>query len=204
VQIRNHIFWRNYNQRRSNLRNGTSFPQGFSVNDMVLGTGYTWEEMIVQGSAVGVVIRWTCDYDKATTDSDEENCSPTFTFLRLDDPNSALSVGYNFRYTHVFRTDENPEQQRDLFKVYGIRFVFLTSGIGRKFDFVTLFQSIGSGIGVFFISGYISDLLCVWVLPSAPYYRNKKYMNVDEQQEENERQQWNALLTREQLNKAYF
>jgi len=91
-----------------------------------------------------------------------------------------------------------------LYKVYGIRVLFLTSAVGRKFDIVVLLVKIGTGLGVMVIAHYLSDLICMWILPNSLYYRNKKYMNVDEQNKEIKRQQWRVFLTEEELNKAYF
>lgn len=110
--------------------------------------------------------------------------------------------------------EEEPQQLRDLFKLYGLRLVFLTFGIsfslfsskakGRKFDLVALVLSIGSGIGTMFIADYLSDTILIWFLPRSVFYRNRKYMNVDEQKKEERRQEWRRVLTPEQLNKAYF
>jgi len=154
--------------------------------------------MSVKGGAIALFIYWDCDFD-----FNSNECSPTFTFNRMDNPNSELSSGYNFRFANYFRIG-NGEEYRDLYKVYGIRFVFLNQGIARKFDFVLLGIQIGTGIGIMFIATYISDLICVWFLPSSPFYRNKKYMNVDEQKKESRRQEWKTVLTQDQLNKAYF
>jgi hypothetical protein len=67
-----------------------------------------------------------------------------------------------------------------------------------------LIISIGSTFGMMVLASYISDLLCMWVLPQSNYYRNKKFMNVDEQKKEIKRQEWLGILDQEQLNKAYF
>lgn len=69
---------------------------------------------------------------------------------------------------------------------------------------MTLVVHIGTGIGVLALADFISDTICMWLLPNSPYYRNKKYMNVDEQEKEKKRQLWRAYLTQDELNKAYF
>lgn len=44
----------------------------------------------------------------------------------------------------------------------------------------------------------------MWIGRKAAFYRNKKYMNVDEQKKELERQKWIHIINGEELNKAYF
>lgn len=73
---------------------------------------------------------------------------------RVDDPTKdKLSKGYNFRYAnHYYLPDtENVGQfkeYRDLYKVYGIRMIFLVSGTAGKFDVVPLLINIGSGLAL--------------------------------------------------------
>jgi len=63
---------------------------------------------------------------------------------------------------------------RDLYKVYGLRLILLTSAVGRKFDIVALVINVASAIGMLFLANYLSDLVCMWLLPISSYYRHKK------------------------------
>jgi len=199
IYLKNFVRWEEYGISRNNV-NGKKTPgyNFFTIDDLVKGTGYSFEDIAVKGAAVGVIVKWDCDFDRAA-----DRCQPSFDYRRLDNPNSLLSSGFNFRHTDVYRTDI-AQEQRDLIKVYGVRLVFLTAAVGRKFNLVRLLQNIGGGLGVLFFATYFSDLICMWLLPSSSFYRNKKYMNVDEQQKESKRQEWLSVLSPEKLNKAYF
>ena len=51
-----------------------------------------------QGGFVSINIDWDCNLDKG-----ESDCVPDYSFHRLDDPNSAIAKGWNFRYVGVMR-----------------------------------------------------------------------------------------------------
>lgn len=49
-------------------------------------------------------------------------------FYKIDDSLSGISVGVNFRYINEYRIGNGSILYRDLYKIYGIQFIFLTSG----------------------------------------------------------------------------
>jgi len=168
--------------------------------DILNGAGFSTESVARIGAAIGFLIDWDCDLDKPSSE-----CQPSFQYIRLDDWDSNISTGYNFRYANYYRLDtQSDKEYRDLFKVYGIRIIFLTNAKGRKFDIFSLLLSIASVIGMMFLASYISDLICMWILPFSFYYRNRKFLNVDEQEKGMRRMQWKSILTAEELNKALF
>lgn len=90
-------------------------------------------------------------------------------------------------------------EYRDLYKVYGVRFIFLTSGIGRKFNIVPLFINIGklefviqiwfenplfqisgSGLALLSVATIISDTIALYLLPKRQFYRQVKYEEVED------------------------
>ena len=87
--------------------------------------------------AVAVLIDWECNLDHALS-----QCDPQTTFVRLDNPDSTLSSGFNFRYARYGAAPANETRgalpsSRELYKVDGVRYVFLVTGVGRKFECVT-------------------------------------------------------------------
>jgi len=200
VYLKNNARWESWGYSLDNFHDGQQNGVNlFTVQQMVQNTGYNTEDMLDTGGVIGVIIHWTCNFDH-----DPEECKPEFQFLRLDNPQSTLSSGFNFRYVNYFRTGDNALESRDLYKVYGIRIFFLTFANGSKFNIVSLFINLGSGFGMMVLANYLSDLICMWLLRNSAFYRNRKYMNVDEQHLEAMRQEWKGILTPEQLNKAYF
>jgi hypothetical protein len=61
--------------------------------------------------------------------------------FRIDNPDSDLSSGFNYRYGNYYylqNLNGTAKEYRDLFKVYGLRIVFLLAGQGRQFSIVPL------------------------------------------------------------------
>ena len=113
----------------------------------------------------GTIILFEMYFDCDLDAGELQDCKPEFRFQRLDTDKS-WSKGYNYRYVDKYYVP-NPKlagsyvHMRDLVKVFGIRFVFKASGIGRKFDFQVLTVSLGSGLGLLGIATIISDFCLV-------------------------------------------
>jgi hypothetical protein len=113
--------------------------------------------------------------------------------LDADEENS-VSVGFNFRYANYYYLPEGDAftQYRDLYKVYGVRFLFLLNGQGGKFDIVPLLGidevyimgnellvNIGSGLALLAIATLISDIITLHILPQRKFYNKVKYETVE-------------------------
>lgn len=69
-----------------------------------------------------------------------------FSWNRIDNSRvKSFSSGFNFRYANYYYLPEGTEwvEHRDLYKVFGIRFIFLISGKAGKFDIIPLLINIG-------------------------------------------------------------
>eukprot|EP01116_Phalansterium_solitarium_P003840 TRINITY_DN1466_c0_g1_i3.p1 TRINITY_DN1466_c0_g1~~TRINITY_DN1466_c0_g1_i3.p1 ORF type:complete len:385 (+),score=127.34 TRINITY_DN1466_c0_g1_i3:73-1227(+) len=202
MTVRNYARWRSngFNYSRDTI---TAVPNAtlnfFSIEYLINQAGFKYSDVMVLGVVLGVIFQWNCNLELPNG-----VCMPVVEVVRLDNSNSALSTGFNFRYTNTYRLQDGDDLMRDLYKVYGVRILFLTSAVGMQFDWAALVIQIGSGMGMLMFAALISDLICMWFIPHAPLYRNKKFMNVDEQRKESKRQEWKQVLTPEQLNKAFF
>jgi len=181
IFVRSTIRFPAFDVNRDNA-NGTTTTQGynlFTVNDLLRMAKTTYDKISVSGGAVSIDVQWNCNLDQSV-----DLCQPKFeAFLAVD---SQLSPGYNFRYTKnyylqqlvVNETTNQTEivlvEYRDLIKLYGIRFLFLLSGTGRKFDIVPLMVNVGSGFGLLTLATLVSDFLLLYVLPHKKYYQEVK------------------------------
>ncbi len=120
----------------------------WTLRDVVSGSGYPYESVQRDGMTVGLNAVWDCDFDKSLSD-----CAPQITFVRLDDPSSALSSGFNFRSIEYLHDRYGARQ---LTKHYGVRMLVLISGVGRKFDVAALFTAIGAGIGLLSVATLVA------------------------------------------------
>jgi hypothetical protein len=119
---------------------------------------------------------WDCDFDKP-----EEDCNAHNTFVRLDDPRSRLSSGFNFRSVEYLHDKYGARQ---LTKHYGVRLLVLISGVGRKFDIVALLTAIGAGIGLLSVATLVSDFIATNVLANRDVYKQAKFKEVEVSDEE--------------------
>lgn len=67
--------------------------------------------------------------------------------FRIDDIQDSISTGFNYRLVESFKNDDG-SPQRDLFKLYGIRFTFENNGQGGKFNFASLTVTLGAGLAL--------------------------------------------------------
>jgi len=160
VLIKNSINFNNYNVRRRNiieidnsskLRDCTYHPEYnpgcpvFVLNDIVEGADQDYDTISQYGGVIGIEINWDCNLD-----FDVKYCVPKYSFKRLDDPNTQIAKGWNFRYAYY------NSNYRTLYKATGIRFVLLVSGSAGKFNFIPLVIKIGSGLGLLAIVSHVS------------------------------------------------
>jgi hypothetical protein len=162
---------------------GSSLVMGktlFSASDLLEKAGITYEQVRQLGSLVAISYDWDCDLDVAIS-----KCKPAFAVARLDDPTSKFSTGFNYRYADYYTSinytafnssevHQRPIEYRDLYKVYGMRFVVLVSGTGRKFDIKNLATNLGSGLAMLGIAATVADVLLMYVLPKRQLYRQVK------------------------------
>ena len=69
------------------------------------------------------------------------HCRPEYSFRRLDNPKSKIAPGWNFRHADYFSNNN-----RTLFKSYGILFVVDVQGQAGKFNLIPFFLNVGAGL----------------------------------------------------------
>ena len=147
----------------------TDFVNLWTLEEMVNLAGWSWEAIQNQGITLAMNAVWNCDFDKSST------CSAVNTFVRLDDPKSKLSHGFNFRSVEYLH---DAKGTRQLTKHYGVRLIVLISGVGSQFDWAALFTAIGAGIGLLSVATLIADFIATNLLQNKGIYRQAKYNEV--------------------------
>lgn len=178
--VRCSIVYTRYQKRYDNLQGG-SLTMGYNefyVNDFITGSGSTFDDVSVSGAIIAATIDWSCEFNFWSPP-----CQPSFKFFRLDQTNG-LSQGFNYRYGHYYYLPDQGDpthatQYRDLFKVYGIRIVFLLAGEGHRFSIVPLVLNLASGLALLTIATIISDVLTLYILPNSKLYRSAKIKAVE-------------------------
>ncbi|XP_017831923.3 P2X purinoceptor 7 isoform X2 [Callithrix jacchus] len=165
VLIKNNIDFPGHNYTTRNILPGlnitctfhkTQNPQCpiFRLGDVFRETGDNFSEVAIQGGIMGIEIYWDCNLDRWF-----HHCRPKYSFRRLDDKTTNVSLypGYNFRYAKYYK--ENNVEKRTLIKVFGIRFDILVFGTGGKFDIIQLVVYIGSTLSYFGLATVFIDFL---------------------------------------------
>jgi P2X purinoceptor 4 len=149
------------------------------IVDNIVHSDQDFTELSILGGVVGIEIRWDCDLDWKL-----KHCNPKYTFRRLDDPNVGVSPGFNFRFANYYV--EDGAQARTLYKAYGILFKVVTIGKGGMFDFTTLVLKIGSMIALLGIAVVVSDVIVLYVLKKRNFYKQNKYQQVIDSDDDKE------------------
>lgn len=129
---------------------------------------------------VGALMALSYDFE-CNLDTSISKCIPKTSVYRLDDPKSKFSTGFNYRYANSYSivTGTHPVEYRDLYKVYGLRFVVLVTGLGRKFDVKELATNLGSGLAMLSIAAVVADIMLIYILPKKHKYRAVKVDTMD-------------------------
>lgn len=142
----------------------------WTFEEMVRLAGHEWKAVNTSGILLAMESTWDCDFDHGV-----DSCSPKIRFFRLDDPNSKLSSGFNFR-TVEFLHDKIGA--RELTKHYGVRLLILMSGVGSQSDPVAALTAIGAGIGLLSVATLIADIISTKLLSQKNLYNSVKYKEV--------------------------
>ena len=131
--------------------------------------------LVEQGGVIDINIHWQCNLDFSI-----DNCNPQYQTRRLDQGNVSISPGYNFRKADYSYENEGSNKYRYLYKLYGIKFNIVVSGIARQFDLYQLFITIGSGIAYFALATIITDFFILWIYKKRKLYRKEKYQSISD------------------------
>mmetsp|Transcript_68683 Transcript_68683/g.109095 ORF Transcript_68683/g.109095 Transcript_68683/m.109095 type:complete len:387 (-) Transcript_68683:154-1314(-) len=152
----------------------------FTINEMLSastdGEISDYSQIAADGAILLVSSVWNCNLDR-----NQNLCNPYFTFERVDGLADTISSGFNFRRVSY---DVNKEY-RLLEKLHGVRVMFITEGVGRKFDFAALTVTLGAGLAYLSVAKLISDFVLDHFMGEHSQRANEfKYHEIDGQDEE--------------------
>jgi hypothetical protein len=126
-------------------------------------------EIADDGAIIMMRSQWNCNFDKP-----KRRCKPEWKFSRIDGEKNTISTGFNYRTVSY---DPSGERRR-LRKLFGIRIVFLQSGVGGRFDFAALTVTFGAGLSFLGIASLITDIVLESCLPESKKYSRAKMHSV--------------------------
>ena len=101
------------------------------------------------------------------------HCRPEYSFRRLDNPKAKIAPGWNFRHANYFSNNN-----RTLFKSYGVLFVVDVQGQAGKFNLIPFFLNVGAGLALLGIATVICDIIVLYFMRESDLYYDKKYLLV--------------------------
>lgn len=102
-----------------------------------------------RGGIFLVHLHWECFLDSSTP------CFPNISTVRLD--SLSQKSGFNFRFATVPLPDANGIERRNLRKMTGIRFFFLSEAVGYKVSLQTIILQLSSALALTTIATFLTD-----------------------------------------------
>ncbi|CAH8486910.1 unnamed protein product [Schistosoma turkestanicum] len=139
----------------------------FRLGDILKYSDPVNKDIWETGGMVSIHIEWNCNLD-----FDEEKCLPKYVFRRLDDFQSNIAKGWNFRLSQHYL--DGGVRKRNLIKAYGIQFFITVYGTGGKFNILTFSMNLGSGLALLGIATMLCDLIVLNTTHKRNIYRKAK------------------------------
>ncbi|KAF6769515.1 hypothetical protein AHF37_12560 [Paragonimus kellicotti] len=139
----------------------------FRLGDILKYSDASNKDIWQTGGMVSIHIEWNCNLD-----FDAEKCRPKYVFRRLDDFESPVAKGWNFRFSQHYM--ENGVRKRNLIKAHGIQFFITVYGTGGKFNVLTFSMNLGSGLALLGIATVLCDMIVLNTTRKRGLYRKAK------------------------------
>ncbi|XP_047236652.1 P2X purinoceptor 4b isoform X3 [Girardinichthys multiradiatus] len=161
------------------IKNSITYPK-FNIHKYIVSeAGEDFQDMAVKGGVLGILIDWSCDLDWWAG-----KCHPKYTFRRLDNTHLFNNVApeYNFRFAKYYKTPKG-EEQRTLFKAYGIRFDVIVFGTGGKFGIVPTIVNVGAALSFMSLVPMVADWFILTCMKKRDLYSRQKVTYLVEEPE---------------------
>jgi P2X purinoceptor 4 len=178
VFVRETVAFRRFGVTTTNVATGSAPVRGdslFTVSDILKQVNLTLADVRDAGCVIGLQSVWDCDLDYGIG-----GCHPKRRYLRLDDPKSNVSSGFNFRREEPYYTPEQPggTEHRRLHKAIGVRLLFSVQGTGSKFSVIPLLTNLGVGLGLLGLATAAADFIALTFMSNKTFYQKFKYEEV--------------------------
>mmetsp|Transcript_65755 Transcript_65755/g.183142 ORF Transcript_65755/g.183142 Transcript_65755/m.183142 type:complete len:352 (+) Transcript_65755:91-1146(+) len=108
-----------------------------------------------------------------TCNLDAHNCE-----FKIESQNIDTKTGYNHVHNHIYW--EDGVRKRDTYRMYGIRLVILTTGIGFKTSFVQIMLQLSSAISLLSVAETVADFYLMYMVPERKHYVEHKIIETED------------------------
>jgi len=124
------------------------------------------EQFQENGAVMLVNALFKCNLDASTCD------------MKLESANVDTKTGYNHVVNHVYF--DNNVRKRDTYRMYGIRIMAFTTGLGSKTSFSQILLQVSSAIALLSVAELVADLWLQYIVPERKHYIEQKVIETED------------------------
>jgi len=125
-----------------------------------------YEEVAHLGGLFDVSMRWECNLSR------KKPCKPRVSVRRLDTLFDPDNIGYDFKYAEYIDNDHRLQNE-----VSGLRFMFRTTGVGKKFSMQCTITTLSTSGTLMSLAIIVCDLLLTKVIKNRKKFIARKFEN---------------------------
>lgn len=138
----------------------------FPLHHLIRMANVDQEELVQNGGVMLMNALFNCDLDSGVCDT------------QVEAQNVDTVTGYNYVYNHVYWQDGI--RKRDSYRMYGIRLMAFTTGLGVKASFSSVVMQISSGIALLTVAEVVADFVMMQVLSERNHYKEQKIIQTED------------------------
>eukprot|EP00927_Polykrikos_kofoidii_P068456 TRINITY_DN63814_c0_g1_i1.p1 TRINITY_DN63814_c0_g1~~TRINITY_DN63814_c0_g1_i1.p1 ORF type:complete len:375 (+),score=54.73 TRINITY_DN63814_c0_g1_i1:122-1246(+) len=138
----------------------------YNLRDIIRMANMDLADFIENGALMLVNAIFDCDLDA-------HKCA-----MKVESQNIDTVTGYNHVHCHVYW--ENGVRKRDTFRMYGIRLLVLTTGLGSRTSMSQILLQISSAIALIGVAQVITDFWLQNVVTEAQNYKQQKIIKTED------------------------
>lgn len=146
-----------YPRRRANT---------YRLADIMRMSNLDPEQFQDNGAVMLVNALFKCNLDAATCD------------MKVESVNVDTKTGYNHVVNQVYF--ENGVRKRDTYRMYGIRIMAFTTGLGSKTSFSQILLQVSSAIALLGVAEQVADAWLQYVVPERKHYIEQKIIQTED------------------------
>jgi len=136
----------------------------YRLRDLLRMANLQAEETMENGAMLLVTALLRCELD-------DEICE-----VIIESANVATETGFNHVHNHVYY--EDGVRKRDSYRMFGMRIMTFTTGLGRKMSFSQIVLQLSQAIALLTVAELVTDQVLMYVIPEKRHYTEQKITQV--------------------------
>lgn len=141
-------------------------PNTFPLRDIVRMANIDPADCTENGALMLVNTLFKCDLDAHTCE------------MKVEGQNIDTMTGYNHVHSHVYW--EDGVRKRDSYRMYGLRLLVLTTGLGERTSMSQILLQVSSAIALLGVAETVADFWLMYIVPERRHYREQKILQTED------------------------